>query len=178
MRWSESDLQAYQKSSYQKPPVISPLEQAINNADPDYQVEKQSLTEARSARRSKQENAQKTKGGILPMLPKEPSEIVKEFDRLWFLLCRDLPEPVCEYKPFQDRRHELDRSWPDIKLVVEVEGWGHGMNNRYQTDLYKYNRLSFEGWTLLRCDRKILFDNPEPFFNMVRDCIERGAETE
>jgi very-short-patch-repair endonuclease len=58
---------------------------------------------------------------------------------------------------------------PDLKIAIEVEGRGHGMENRYQGDLYKYNRLAAEGWLLLRCDRKILFDNPDPFFAMVRD---------
>jgi Holliday junction resolvase RusA-like endonuclease len=80
-RFSEEWLQEYQKSRYQKPPAISPLEQAINDADPDYQAEKQSLAEARSAMRNKQENAQKTKRVYNPVEAKLRRTIKKSIDK-------------------------------------------------------------------------------------------------
>ena len=63
-----------------------------------------------------------------------------------------------------------------MKIALEIEGFGHGMNNRYQGDLYKYNRLASMGWTLFRCDRKILFNAPVPFFEMVSAFIMRKTE--
>lgn len=121
----------------------------------------------------KPQTVQTGNSALLSALSNKPSEIVAKFDELWCLLCKDLPEPVCEYKPFDDRKFSIDRAWPDIKVALEIEGFGHGMNNRYQTDLTKYNRISFEGWTLLRCNRRILFEDPDPFFVMVRECILR-----
>lgn len=102
-----------------------------------------------------------------------PSEIVQMFEEQWRNLCSDLPAPEREYPPFRGTRHMCDYAWPSAMVIVEVEGWGHGQNNRYKTDLYKYNRLSAEGWKLFRCNRAILFDDPEPFFAMVRRAIER-----
>jgi hypothetical protein len=100
-----------------------------------------------------------------------PSEIERKFDYEWYVKCSDRPGSEYEWFPFHDRKHRIDRAWPDLKIAVEIEGFGHGLD-QYQGDIYKYNRMAAEGWLLLRCNRKILFDEPEPFFDLLRSCIQ------
>jgi|SRR5579875_3767526 len=76
------------------------------------------------------------------------------------LHCRlELPpalQPIREYVPFPPRKWRLDFSWPERKLAVEIESSVHRIQNRFASDLEKYNRLNIEGWTLLRYTRKMV----------------------
>ena len=67
-----------------------------------------------------------------------------------------LPERfVKEFEPFPDRKHRIDFAFPAAKIAIEAEGglYTRGRHNRPQgmiDDMYKYNRLSIEGWILIR----------------------------
>ena len=69
-----------------------------------------------------------------------------------------LPQPLREYKFDQTRGWRADFAWAAEKLLVEIEGHGHQHDNRYKTDLEKYNAASVLGWCLLRFDRAAVMD--------------------
>lgn len=60
-----------------------------------------------------------------------------------------------EFRPFADRKNRVDFAWKEARLIVEVEGgaWVNGRHNRgagFIADIEKYNRLTSEGWMVLR----------------------------
>lgn len=67
------------------------------------------------------------------------------------------PTPQTEYRFHPDRQWRTDLAWPDLRLLVEVEGgvWmrGGGRHNRaegFTNDARKYNSCALLGYTLLR----------------------------
>jgi len=72
---------------------------------------------------------------------------------------RALPEPQPEY-PYAlsiGRKWRADLAWPDLKLLVEVEGGirlkhdsAHTGPGGYTKDCRKYNDAVFLGWSILR----------------------------
>ena len=66
-----------------------------------------------------------------------------------------LPEPIREYKFDPKRRWRADFAWPEIMLLVEVEGghWTGGRHTRgagFENDCEKYNEAALFGWRVLR----------------------------
>jgi len=72
-------------------------------------------------------------------------------------ICKSLKlePPIKEYRFCKDRRWRIDYCWPDIKFACELEGgvWSKGRHitpSGFIKDMEKYNRLSEEGWCLVR----------------------------
>ncbi len=71
---------------------------------------------------------------------------------------RDLPTPIREYLfawDELDRKWRADFAWPDLMLLVEVEGGTKGKSRHtqsagYQVDCRKYNDAAFLGYAVLR----------------------------
>jgi len=89
----------------------------------------------------------------------------------WFvayyqLLKPAFPMPVREYIIFPDRQQRVDFCIVEARIVIEIEGVSHRLT-RYESDIRKYNRISAEGWTLLRITAKMLKDDPEGFFQII-----------
>ena len=66
-----------------------------------------------------------------------------------------LPEPIREYKFDPKRRWRADFAWPEIMLLVEVEGghWTGGRHTRgagFEADCEKYNEAALFGWRVIR----------------------------
>lgn len=66
-----------------------------------------------------------------------------------------VPEPVREYRFAPPRRWPADFAWPDVWLLVEIEGgtWSRGRHVRgagYARDVEKYNAAVMAGWRVLR----------------------------
>lgn len=99
----------------------------------------------------------------------QSSELETLYENCWNDYRADLPDPELEYRVFLRRQWKIDRAWPDVKIAVEIEGWGHGLS-RYEGDVAKYNALAADGWILLRCTRKMLTEDPQPFFELLRQC--------
>jgi len=98
---------------------------------------------------------------------------------------RGLPQPERQYKfAAPDRKWAADFAWPDHRLCVEVEGFGHHKLNRYFGDVEKYNEMTQRGWWLLRVTSAMVKDGRayqtlERFFGMWRDrSWEEGEEAE
>ncbi len=66
-----------------------------------------------------------------------------------------IPEPMREYKFDPKRRWRADFAWPELMLLVEVEGghWTGGRHTRgsgFDKDCEKYAEAMLGGWKLLR----------------------------
>ncbi len=77
-----------------------------------------------------------------------------------------LPEPVRQHMFYAPhRRWQVDFAWPDLRIIVEIEGgiWKgihsddpaksksrHSYPVTFEKDATKYNRAVLEGWMLLR----------------------------
>jgi very-short-patch-repair endonuclease len=55
-----------------------------------------------------------------------------------------------EYKFHPKRRFRADFVHKPSMTMIEIEGYGHQKQNRYTTDLEKYNLAATMGWTLVR----------------------------
>jgi hypothetical protein len=84
------------------------------------------------------------------------------------------PEPVREYEPFESRRFRLDFCWPERKVVVECEGFDHRKEQRYHSDVDKYNMLQESGWQLFRATSRLLRDDPGGFMDKVMAALRRA----
>lgn len=66
-----------------------------------------------------------------------------------------IPEPVREYKFDPKRRWRADFAWPELMLLVEVEGghWQNGRHTRgsgFDADCEKYAEAVLAGWRVIR----------------------------
>src|SRR5262245_7040716 len=69
-----------------------------------------------------------------------------------------LPDPVREFRFSQERKFRADFAWPELRLLVEVEGgiWKKGRHTRgsgYMRDVEKYKNPPLawmSGWRVLR----------------------------
>ena len=47
--------------------------------------------------------------------------------------------------------HEVDLHWPDVKLIVEIDGYGtHDHRRAFETDRLRDQRLLVAGWRVAR----------------------------
>jgi len=74
----------------------------------------------------------------------------------------NLPLPVAEYRFDPERKWRIDVAWPNYKIALEIEGgiWqqtssgrssGHANPVRFLRDMEKYNAMTVQGWSLIRC---------------------------
>lgn len=65
----------------------------------------------------------------------------------------------CAHEYRHERDWRCDFVWPDLRLIVEVEGgvWTQGRHTRgsgFTKDIEKYNSLTAAGWKVLRFGRR------------------------
>ena len=71
------------------------------------------------------------------------------------LLQHKLPTSITQYRFASPRRWSFDFAWPDMRIVVEIEG-GTWVNGRHSTgigfgkDCEKYNAATLMGWRVFR----------------------------
>lgn len=56
------------------------------------------------------------------------------------------------------RKWAMDLAWPEARVSVEIEGFGHQKTNRYYTDIEKYNHAAALGWLLVRVTYDMIAD--------------------
>jgi very-short-patch-repair endonuclease len=82
-----------------------------------------------------------------------PSPSVLESRLARQLRAHGLPAPKAEVKWGPGRRYRLDFSYPDARLVVEVNGWAyHSSPEQARRDAARRNALNRAGWTVLEFD--------------------------
>lgn len=66
-----------------------------------------------------------------------------------------LPAPVLEY-PFAkpERDYRADLAYPDLRLLIEVDGAVHRIKERFSADLLRDQVIFFLGWRKLRVSPK------------------------
>ena len=80
-----------------------------------------------------------------------PSVLESRFARS--LRSRGLPSPKAELRWGPAGRYRLDFAYPDIRLVIEVNGWAyHSSPEQVRADAARRNALSRAGWTFLAFD--------------------------
>ena len=67
-----------------------------------------------------------TSPSIAQQIEKLGSDLERAFDTQFLRLGHDLPEPEVFYKPFTGRGYHFDRSWPTMKIGIELQGGTHG----------------------------------------------------
>jgi len=60
---------------------------------------------------------------------------------------RGVPEPLVNVHV---HGHEVDFRWPDRKLVIEIDGSGHGRQRTRREDDLRDRVLKTHGWVVLR----------------------------
>lgn len=85
------------------------------------------------------------------------SKLEESFNHVWCKLLNydQIYPPVRQLAPIPKRKNTVDFAWPDLKVIVEIEGgiFHQGRHNRakgYMDDCKKYNTLTMLGWKLLR----------------------------
>lgn len=68
----------------------------------------------------------------------------------------ELPTPEREYQFIPDRKYRADFAYPDLHLLIEVEGGtrgrgGHSSHVGISRDIEKGNLAMLNGWRVLRC---------------------------
>ena len=91
-------------------------------------------------------------------------------------LTSTLPVPVRHFHPWPKDSHECDFCWPTQKLIVEVEGgiWIGGRHvhpSGFIRDIAKYNRLTLDGYRLLRVTTDMVLDGKA--LELVRKALGR-----
>lgn len=77
-----------------------------------------------------------------------------EMPFLEMLLCR-------EHRPWTETKHRIDFAHLRTKVAIEIEGgiWTEGRHTRgegFEADCLKYNRLTMEGWAVIRLTSSML----------------------
>lgn len=89
------------------------------------------------------------------------SEFEERFTR--FLRGHHLPPAVTNGEiAVGDVRYEVDASWPDRRVAVEVDGWEfHRTREAFEADRERDRRLSVAGWRVVRITWRQLRDDAE-----------------
>lgn len=97
-------------------------------------------------------------------VPADGSELEAQFEYQLRVLAPDLPAPEREYAFDEGRGWRFDFAWPcrrgdeEKQVAVEIEGYGHRLDNRYTRDVEKYNAAALAGWIVLRITHEMLDD--------------------
>lgn len=93
-------------------------------------------------------------------------------------ICRLAPvtAPVVNgFVDIGDRRYEADFHWPDLRLIVEVDGYGfHGGRGRANDDRDRDQRLFIAGWTVIRFTRDQIVDSPALVARRLQQILARA----
>lgn len=66
------------------------------------------------------------------------------------------PKLEREYKFLPDRKFRFDFAHIETKVAIECEGFGHQRQNRYTSDIDKYNLAALNGWKVYRLTGKMI----------------------
>lgn len=105
------------------------------------------------------------------------TSLERQFDTLLDQIAPDLPKPegyrgTPQLRPIVGRDFRADRFFPP-SLIIECEGSDHRKTWTYEKDLEKYNLISLAGYVLLRCTKRMLDEEPEAFFSMIRQALHK-----
>lgn len=89
---------------------------------------------------------------------------------------RGLPKPSRqEVRRDRRGRYYLDLSWPDWRLVVEIDGIHHAWAENVVGDALRHNAIALQGDTVLRIPLLGLRLEPDEFFRQIREALESAG---
>jgi very-short-patch-repair endonuclease len=98
------------------------------------------------------------------LLSNDPVLVRNETEVLMLEICRDagLPRPLVNSQvPVEGGSLEVDLCWPDLRLIVEVDGYRfHGGRERANSDRDREQRLAIGGWQVVRFTRDQIAADP------------------
>ena len=109
--------------------------------------------------------------------PRTESVLEVQFDILMQARMRPwVSAMVKEYLPFEYRKIRADRCWPDLKVVVEIDGNCHRIKGRFNNDALKHNLYVTHGWTYLRITGDIMRNDiaTDVFIDQLTMVLERA----
>ena len=72
-----------------------------------------------------------------------------------------------------DKRHQVDCHWPDLRQIVELDGWdAHSTRTAFREDRARDRRLTAAGYTVTRITWSQLDDEPEGIAADLRSLLE------
>lgn len=113
-----------------------------------------------------------TIGAILAAAERDAAIPRSELERRFRAFVRDyrLPEPLINGRVLAaGRAYEPDISWPDRRVVVELDGFDtHGTRQAFEADRERDRRLAVAGWLVVRITWRQLRDEPAVIAAQVR----------
>ncbi|MCW2928517.1 MAG: hypothetical protein JWM86_2485 [Thermoleophilia bacterium] len=95
---------------------------------------------------------------------------------LALLVAHGIPRPQVNVSVVTPAGHvEVDFSWPDRRVSVEVDGSGHGRARTRRDDTARDALLQAAGWTVLRCSGIEVDLDPEGVVARIRSALEAAA---
>lgn len=88
--------------------------------------------------------------------------LVKKFRMAWLAAGKLHPGMLeAEFRPWPETKHRIDFAESSTKVAIEIEGgiWSNGRHTRgegFEADCAKYNRLTMEGWAVIRLTSSML----------------------
>ncbi|GAA1807539.1 hypothetical protein GCM10009795_060900 [Nocardioides hankookensis] len=99
-----------------------------------------------------------------------------EIDVAVLLRRRGLPAPTRQAVRKDRRgRYYLDLSWPDYRLVVEIDGIHHAWVENVVGDALRHNAIALEGDTVLRIPLLGLRLQPDAFLDQIEEGLRAGG---
>lgn len=94
----------------------------------------------------------------------------------WQVRAAGLPTPCPEYLPIPGRKFRFDFAWPELRLLVEVQGgvWNggkHGRGSGILKDQEKLNLATLAGWRILQVSENHITNGQAILW--IRQAIER-----
>ncbi len=104
-------------------------------------------------------------------------ETQSELERSALALFRQsgLPKPECQYTVVggNQRLGTVDFAWPEARVIVEAEGFQfHSGRRAWEHDIARYNRLTLQGWTVLRLTYGDVQGGAEDFISSLSIALE------
>jgi very-short-patch-repair endonuclease len=103
----------------------------------------------------------------------EASRTRSELEQLFLALCHRhrIPQPVVNAAI---DRYEVDFLWPDVQLIVEVDGWeSHRTRSAFEDDRARDARLSVLGYAVIRFTWRQVKDDPRGVARTIRGLLRR-----
>jgi very-short-patch-repair endonuclease len=109
---------------------------------------------------------------LRPLLASDPIRVRSEVELDFTRLCRraeiDAPQ-VNQRITVAGRSIEVDFSWPERKIVVEVDGYAfHGGRSRANADCDRDQQLAITGWRVIRFTADQIRDDPDEIVRRLR----------
>jgi very-short-patch-repair endonuclease len=79
----------------------------------------------------------------------------------------EAPPWVEQYRFYPSRNWRMDFAWPQHKVYLEFEGYGHERRGKFFPEVEKHNTAALDGWRLVRITTKMLNEKVWGAYNAI-----------